>query len=144
MDRLLNMMTVLSIVLILFVLRSVRRAHIRVEYSVSWLGAAVTLLLLSRSGGALGWIGQFLGIGDSSLALGMTMVCGVPGISLAPRHVQAGVSWVLSCSAGGRKKTRYATAQAAVSPRRGRRSPSSTETSSTTVCTPDLNVGGGD
>jgi hypothetical protein len=69
MDRLLNMMAVLSVVVLLLVLRSVRRAHIRVEYSVSWLGVALTLLLLSRSRRALAWIGQFLGIGDSSLAL---------------------------------------------------------------------------
>ena len=69
MDRLLNMMALLSVVLLLLVLRSVRRAHIRVEYSVSWLGVALTLLLLSRSERALAWIGHFLGLGDSSLAL---------------------------------------------------------------------------
>ena len=75
MDRLLNMMAVLSVVLILLVLRSVRRAHIRVEYSVSWLGASVTLLLLSRSRQALAWIGQLLGIEDSSLALLFIVGC---------------------------------------------------------------------
>ena len=40
MDRLLNVTTVLSILLLIMVLISVRRAHIRVEYSVSWLLAA--------------------------------------------------------------------------------------------------------
>ena len=75
MERLLNAMAVLSIVLILFVLRSVRRAHIRVEYSVSWLGAAVTLLLLSRFRPALQWIGNLLGIGDAALALLFVVGC---------------------------------------------------------------------
>lgn len=75
MERLLNAMAVLSIVLILFVLRSVRRAHIRVEYSVSWLGAAVTLLVLSRFRPALQWIGQVLGIGDAALALLFIVGC---------------------------------------------------------------------
>lgn len=75
MERLLNVMAVLSIVLILFVLRSLRRAHIRVEYCVSWLGAAVTLLLLSRSGRVLQWIGQLLGIGDAALALLFIIGC---------------------------------------------------------------------
>jgi hypothetical protein len=75
MDRLLNAMTVLSLVLILFVFRSVRGAHIRVEYSVSWLGASLTLLLLSRSRRALEWIGRFLGIGDAALALLFIVGC---------------------------------------------------------------------
>jgi hypothetical protein len=52
MDRLLNALTVLSGVLLLFVLVSVRRAHIRVEYSVSWLLAAVALARLAGSRGA--------------------------------------------------------------------------------------------
>jgi hypothetical protein len=47
MDRLLNALTVLSGLLLLFVLASVRRAHIRVEYSVSWLLAAAPKLGLS-------------------------------------------------------------------------------------------------
>lgn len=49
MDRFLNVMTGISIGIIVLVLASVRRSHIRVEYSVSWLGAAVTVLVLSRS-----------------------------------------------------------------------------------------------
>jgi hypothetical protein len=74
-DRLLNVMSVLSIGLILLVLRSVRRAHIRVEYSVSWLGAAVTLLLLSRSDWALERIGRFLGVADPALGLLLIVGC---------------------------------------------------------------------
>ena len=53
MDRLLSAMTVVSGVLFLLVLISVRRAHIRVEYSVSWLLAAAALRILSRSRGLL-------------------------------------------------------------------------------------------
>ncbi len=75
MDGLLNVMTVLSVVLILLVLRSLRRAHIRVEYSVSWLGAAAALLVVSRSSGALEWFSQLLGIGDAALALVLIVGC---------------------------------------------------------------------
>ena len=69
MDRLLNVTTVLSILLIVMVLVSVRRAHIRVEYSVSWLLAALVLLLLSRWRTLLDWIAAALGVGGSPLAL---------------------------------------------------------------------------
>lgn len=69
MDRLLNVVTLLSATLILVVLASLRRAHIRVEYSVSWLAAGVTLLALSRAEGALGWLAGLLGIDDPPLAL---------------------------------------------------------------------------
>ncbi len=51
MDRLLNVITVFSLLLIGLVLLSVRRAHIRVEYSVSWLIAAVVLLVLVAMAG---------------------------------------------------------------------------------------------
>ena len=40
MDRLLNVTTAVSVILLLMVLVSIRRAHIRVEYSMSWLFAA--------------------------------------------------------------------------------------------------------
>src|SRR6266849_1468608 len=76
MDRLLNVMTVLSIALMLLVLFSVRRSHIRVEYSVSWLGASIILLVLSRSHAALTWIAGYLGLSDPPLALIM-LVFGV-------------------------------------------------------------------
>lgn len=75
MDRLLNFMTLLSAGLIVLVLRSVRRAHIRVEYSVSWLGAAVTLLVLSRCSRALEKIAGWLGIADPPLALLLVVGC---------------------------------------------------------------------
>lgn len=69
MDRLSNILTVFSLGLILLVLSSVRRAHIRVEYSVSWLGAAVVLLILSRSTVALSWLSETMGIHNQPLAL---------------------------------------------------------------------------
>jgi hypothetical protein len=75
MERLLNVMTVFSLVLIVLVLRSVRGAHIRVEYSVSWLGASLTLLILSRWRGALEWLSRFLGINDAGLALVLIVGC---------------------------------------------------------------------
>jgi hypothetical protein len=75
MDRLMNAMTVLSILLFVVVLFSVRRSHIRVEYSVSWLGAAVILLILSRSQGTLNWIAAQLGLADPPLALIILVFC---------------------------------------------------------------------
>ena len=48
MDRLLNFTTGMSVLLIALVLTSLRRAHIRVEYSVSWLMASLAILVLSR------------------------------------------------------------------------------------------------
>ena len=72
MDRMLNVVTVFSILLLGLVLASVRRAHIRVEYSVSWLAAALVLLILSRWQGLLNRITAFLGMSDAPLALLMT------------------------------------------------------------------------
>ena len=69
MDRLLNVMTVFSLLLIVAVLVSVRRAHIRVEYSVSWLVAAMALLGLSRWPSLLDKIARVTGTGDASLTL---------------------------------------------------------------------------
>ncbi len=69
MDRLLNVMTIFSVLLIGLVLASVRRAHIRVEYSVSWLLAALVLLVLSLWPGFGQWIAASLGLNDARLAL---------------------------------------------------------------------------
>src|ERR1041385_6356429 len=77
MDRLLNVITIFSVLLIGLVLSSVRRAHIRVEYSVSWLLAALVLLLLSRWRTLLEWIAAALGVGGSPLALLMLAGAGV-------------------------------------------------------------------
>ena len=69
MDRLLNITTVLSVVLLIIVLVSVRRAHIRVEYSVSWLLAAVFMLALSRARPLLEFVTARFGIPDTPLTL---------------------------------------------------------------------------
>jgi len=74
-NNLLNFTTGLSVALIVLVLVSVRRAHIRVEYSVSWLGAAVTLLVLSRSQSLLEKVASFLGIEDPPLVLLLLVGC---------------------------------------------------------------------
>ena len=69
MTSLLNITTVLSVLLLLLVLVSVRRAHIRVEYSVSWLLAAASMLVLSRLRPALEYITTHTGIPDTPLTL---------------------------------------------------------------------------
>ncbi len=69
MDGLLNFLTGLSLVLIAMVLFSVRRSHIRVEYSVSWFGAALTLLLVSRSEAVMNRASELLGMTAAPLAL---------------------------------------------------------------------------
>jgi hypothetical protein len=75
MDRLLNVVSILSIALALMVLVSVRRAHIRVEYSVSWLAAAVVLFALSRAKGTLHWFAEAVGITYPPLALFLLGAC---------------------------------------------------------------------
>ena len=75
MERLLNAVTILSIALMIMVLFSVRRSHIRVEYSVSWLAAAVILLVLSRAHSLLTWISDQLGLTSPPLALILLVFC---------------------------------------------------------------------
>jgi hypothetical protein len=74
-DRLLNVMTGLSALLMLLVLVSVRRARIRVEYSVSWLLGAMALLILSRARGLLQSIADALGLGYPPFALLLIVGC---------------------------------------------------------------------
>lgn len=62
MDRLLTVVNLLSLMSMLFVLISVRRLRIRVEYSVSWLVAATALFALTVSPAPTSWIGHLLGI----------------------------------------------------------------------------------
>lgn len=69
MDRMLDVMAIFSLLLGAMVLLSVRRAHIRVEYSVSWLAAAVALLVLSRWRNLVSRIPAWLGVSDAALAL---------------------------------------------------------------------------
>jgi hypothetical protein len=74
MGRLPIVIELLSAGLILAVLRGVRRAHIRVEYSVAWLFAGVLLLGLSLSDSALNWAGALLDASNPADAL--LIVCG--------------------------------------------------------------------
>ncbi len=69
MDRLLNVITVASLFLIGLVLTSVRREHIRVEYSVSWLLAGLTLLVLSLWRNLDEKLAVALGVPDLTIAL---------------------------------------------------------------------------
>jgi hypothetical protein len=69
MDRLLNVTTVMSVFLLILVLVSVRRAHIRVEYSVTWLMAAAAMLVLSRSRTLLETFRGWTGLPDTPLTL---------------------------------------------------------------------------
>jgi len=69
MDRLLNVTTGVSILLLILVLGSLRRAHIRVEYSVSWVLAGVALLVLSRNRALLEAMGRTMGLVDAPVAL---------------------------------------------------------------------------
>ncbi len=80
MNHLLNLVTAFSIVLMAIVLISLRRSHIRVEYSVSWLGAAATLLLLARWRAALGWLTRALGLSDPATGLIMIVFCVFLGV----------------------------------------------------------------
>jgi hypothetical protein len=69
MDRLLNVTAGLSLVLLVLVLISVRRAHIRVEYSVTWLAAAGAMLILSRARFLLETFRRWSGLPDTPLTL---------------------------------------------------------------------------
>ena len=69
MERIRLTVAVLSVLLIAQIIRSIRRDHIRVEYSMTWLGATLLLLVLSLSSTALATLGQWIGLPDSPLVL---------------------------------------------------------------------------
>jgi len=69
MDHLLNVTTGLSVLLLVIVLISVRRAHIRPEYSVTWLIAAAAMLVLSRVRPLLDLLRRLSGMPDTPLTL---------------------------------------------------------------------------
>lgn len=69
MDRLLNVTAAVSFVLLVIVLISVRRAHIRPEYSITWLLGASAMLLLSRARPALDFFRRLTGLPDTPLTL---------------------------------------------------------------------------
>ena len=70
-----SVLTAFSIALIALVLLSVRREHIRVEYSVSWLGAGVVLLVLSLNRRLVHWIAGLLGVDYPPVAILMIVSC---------------------------------------------------------------------
>jgi hypothetical protein len=80
MSHLLNLMTWFSVLLFFVVLLSLRRAHIRVEYSVSWLAAALLLIVLSRSKRVLDWLTWALGVSDPPIALIIIVFCVFLGV----------------------------------------------------------------
>jgi|SRR5579871_94284 len=83
-DRLLNVITIFSALLAVVVLAAVRRSHIRVEYSVSWLAAALVLLVLSRSQTLLSWVGGAIGFGQTGPAdAPLTLLTAAGGLFLA-------------------------------------------------------------
>lgn len=55
--------------LLVQIVRSVRREHIRVEYSMAWFAAALGLLILSLWDAALVRLADLLGVGDLSSVL---------------------------------------------------------------------------
>jgi len=69
MDRLLSIFAGISLLLIGVVFLNIRRSHIRVEYSVSWLGAAVSMLVLSQSPWFLGQIALLTGLNNAPYSL---------------------------------------------------------------------------
>jgi hypothetical protein len=73
MDRLLTVLAIFSVTIIVLVLFGVRRAHIRVEYSVSWLTAAFILLIVSFNPGFVDWLAVQLGVEYPPMAVLMVM-----------------------------------------------------------------------
>jgi hypothetical protein len=76
MDRLLLVIGCFSALLVLLVLASVRREHIRVEYSVSWLVAATVLMIVSFNRRLVEWLSETMGIDSPPLAV-MVFLVGV-------------------------------------------------------------------
>ena len=68
MDRLSLVLAIFSIAIIVAVLASVRREHIRVEYSVSWLTAALVMLSISGNPGFVQWLSEMLGLQQPQIA----------------------------------------------------------------------------
>ena len=62
MERIRIAVAAFSALLILQIVRSVRREHIRVEYSMTWLGTALLLLILSLSDTVMGGLEHLLGV----------------------------------------------------------------------------------
>lgn len=76
MDRLLLVIGGFSALLVVLVLSSVRREHIRVEYSVSWLVAATVLMIVSFNRRLVEWLSDTMGVDSPPLAV-MVFLVGV-------------------------------------------------------------------
>ena len=64
-----SVLMLFSVTIIGLVLYSVRRQHIRVEYSVSWLTAAVVLFLVSMRHEVVLWLAEVMGLSDPPVAI---------------------------------------------------------------------------
>ncbi|MBM3785304.1 MAG: DUF2304 domain-containing protein [Acidobacteria bacterium] len=69
MERLLSVIAGLSLLLMAMVLFNIRRAHVRVEYSVSWLAAAALLLALSQWEWGLMSFAHLMGMNDPPVVM---------------------------------------------------------------------------
>ena len=69
MERIRIAVAAFSVLLIVQMIRSVRREHIRVEYSMTWLGAAVLLLVLCLSDRAMAALARLIGVDRAALVL---------------------------------------------------------------------------
>ena len=73
MDRPLLVLGGFSVAIVLLVLSSVRREHIRVEYSVSWLAAGAILMFVSFNRTAILWLADVMGIAYPPMVIIMFM-----------------------------------------------------------------------
>ena len=73
MERFLLVLTIFSVTIIVAVLVSIRRAHIRVEYSVSWLTAALLMLFVSLNRGFVQWMAESVGVEHPPVAVLMVL-----------------------------------------------------------------------
>jgi hypothetical protein len=69
MDRLLWISMIVGVCLIVTVLHSLRREHIRAEYSLSWLAVGFLLFGLAGWPAALEWLAAILGVTSAASAL---------------------------------------------------------------------------
>lgn len=69
MERIQIVILGLCLLLLVQIVLSVRREHIRVEYSMAWFGACLLLLALSLWEDGLRWLGQWMQIEDSATLL---------------------------------------------------------------------------
>jgi hypothetical protein len=69
MERLIQLVNLVSLLLMLVVILSLRRQRIRPEYSIAWLGACAALFLFSIWPGPALWLQRMLGLPDRPLAL---------------------------------------------------------------------------